>query len=169
MLSQLIGSVANDCTVTPQPPTPSPPTPQPPTPSPPTPSPPTPSPPTYKPPTVRPPTVQPPTVQPPTGQPPTGQPPTVRPPTVRPPSPNPNSCYRRYCRKWRTRPSYLCYKNCGGNFTYKPKESQDQGFRPRSSHRKRSQRLRISHFILLSVALTATMPLGIYLFCLLAK
>ncbi|XP_020805195.1 putative GPI-anchored protein pfl2 [Drosophila serrata] len=120
VLSQLIGSVANDCSATTTTTTTQPPTPQPPTPSPPTPSPPTPSPPTPSPPTPSPPTPYPPTNQPPTVQPPTVGPPTIRPPTVRPPSPNPNNCYRRYCRKWRTRPSYLCYKNCGGNFTYKP-------------------------------------------------
>ncbi|XP_064538929.1 uncharacterized transmembrane protein DDB_G0289901 [Drosophila montana] len=96
LLNNIIGTVGNDCQVTtPSPPTPSPPTPSPPTPSPPTPSPPTPSPPTP-------------------------QPPTPSPPTPSPPTPSPNNCYRRYCRKWRTRPSYLCYKNCGGSYVYRP-------------------------------------------------
>ncbi|XP_017133326.1 uncharacterized transmembrane protein DDB_G0289901 [Drosophila elegans] len=103
-----------------QPPTVQPPTVQPPTDQPPTYGPPTNEPPTNQPPTNQPPTNQPPTNRPPTNEPPTNGPPTVQPPTNRPPSPSPNNCYRRYCRKWRTRPSYLCYKNCGGAFTYKP-------------------------------------------------
>ncbi|XP_041450417.1 uncharacterized transmembrane protein DDB_G0289901 [Drosophila obscura] len=120
VLNQLIGNVANDCsddTPTTQPPT-EPPT-QPPT-QPPT-EPPT-QPPTGPPtqPPTEPPTYGPPTNEPPTNEPPTNEPPTNEPPTVRPTPPNPNNCYRRYCRKWRTRPSYLCYKNCGGPFTYKP-------------------------------------------------
>lgn len=106
LLNSIIGTVGNDCQVTtPEPPTPSPPTPSPPTPSPPTPSPPTPTPPTPYPPTP---------------SPPTPQPPTPSPPTPSPPTPSPNNCYRRYCRKWRTRPSYLCYKNCGGSYVYRP-------------------------------------------------
>ncbi|XP_034479006.1 apomucin [Drosophila innubila] len=117
-LSSIIGTVGNDCipeTETPQPPTPEPPTEEPPTPQPPTPQPPTP-----QPPTPQPPTPQPPTPQPPTPYPPTPTPPTPTPPTPSPPTPNPNNCYRRYCRKWRTRPSYLCYKNCGGSYVYRP-------------------------------------------------
>nr|XP_032295920.1 uncharacterized transmembrane protein DDB_G0289901 isoform X3 [Drosophila virilis] len=106
LLNTIIGTVGNDCQVTtPEPPTPSPPTPSPPTPTPPTPSPPTPTPPTP---------------YPPTSFPPTPQPPTPSPPTPSPPTPSPNNCYRRYCRKWRTRPSYLCYKNCGGSYVYRP-------------------------------------------------
>ncbi|XP_033150247.1 uncharacterized protein LOC117134907 [Drosophila busckii] len=108
-LNQIIGTVGNNCE-TPEPPTPEPPTPEPPTPEPPTPEPPTPEPPTPEPPTP----------EPPTPYPPTPMPPTPTPPTPSPPTPNPNLCYRRYCRKWRTRPSYLCYKNCGGDYVYKP-------------------------------------------------
>ncbi|XP_030246263.1 uncharacterized protein LOC115565310 isoform X10 [Drosophila navojoa] len=104
-LNSVIGSVGNDCPVTPEPPTPAPPTPEPPTPEPPTPQPPTP---------------QPPTPYPPTPFPPTPFPPTPQPPTPNPPTPNPNNCYRRYCRRWRYRPSYLCYKNCGGSYVHSP-------------------------------------------------
>lgn len=93
LLNNVIGKVGQNCpsvTTTSSPPTPSPPTPSPPTPAPPTPYPPTPN------------------------------PPTPFPPTPFPPTPNPNNCYRRYCRKWRARPSYLCYKNCGGSYVYRP-------------------------------------------------
>ncbi|XP_032594898.1 uncharacterized protein LOC6565751 isoform X4 [Drosophila grimshawi] len=97
-LNTVIGEVGNDC---PEPTTPEPPTDEPPT---------------DEPPTDEPPTRYPPTPTPPT--PPTPTPPTPTPPTPTPP--NPNKCYRRYCRKWRTRPNYMCRHKCGGPFVYRP-------------------------------------------------